>query len=148
MGSRKTHDGVEKVYAAAEAWIECALRSDDSLFTPGKPIWTSEFLGELRERFLDRPDESRDSFLGKLERQLADSPPQIYQLMGEVLYVYFLIVWTRSGSNEQSVIEQVLGWSPMPVEMPQDLLNALTPGIANPGTAFSYISSVSGRIPH
>ena len=75
-------------------WVERALRTDDSLFTPGKTIWTRELLGELRERFLDRPDVAGDGFMGKLERQLEGSPPEIYQLMGEVLYVHFLIIWT------------------------------------------------------
>ena len=42
MGSRKTHEGAENVYAAAQKWVDCALRADDSLFTPGKPIWSSE----------------------------------------------------------------------------------------------------------
>ena len=136
MGSRKTHDGVEKVYAAAEAWVSRALRSDDSLFTPGTPIWTSELLGELRRRFLDQPDEGSDSFVEKLERQLGSSPPEVYQLMGEVLYFHFLIVWTRSGTNERKVIENVLGWSPVPVKIPPNLVESLTPGIAAPGTYF------------
>ena len=56
MGTRIA--GAETVYAAAEAWVERALRSDDSLFTPGRRIWTSSWLGELRQRFLDSPDES------------------------------------------------------------------------------------------
>ena len=136
MGSRKTHDGVEKVYATAEAWVSRALRSDDSLFTPGTPIWTSEFLGELHQRFLDNPDDSSDGFLEKLKRQLAGSPPGVYQLMGEVLYLHFLIVWTKSGARELERIRTVLGWSPEPVEIPVNLIEALTPGIANPGAAF------------
>ncbi len=136
MGSRKTHEGVEKVYAAAEAWVDCALRKDDSLFTPDKPIWTRELLGELRRRFLDQPDVSNDSFLVKLERQLSDSPPEIYQLMGEMLYFHFLIVWTSSSYNERLRIETVLGWSSEPVEIPDNLINALTPGIAAPGAYF------------
>ncbi len=136
MGSRKTHKGVEKVYAAAEAWVSRALRSDDSLFTPGKPIWTSELLWELRRRFLDQPDEGSDSFVEKLERQLGSSPPEVYQLMAEVLYFHFLIVWTRSSTNERKVIENVLGWSPVPVKIPPDLVESLAPGIASPGAAF------------
>ena len=100
MGSRKTHDGVEKVYAAAEAWVNCALRSDDSLFTPGRPIWTKEFLGELRRRFLDGPSYPDGSFLDKLQKLLAGSPPNVYQLMAEVLYVHFLII----GPNQMKVV--------------------------------------------
>ena len=108
MGSRKTHKGVEKVYAAAKAWVNRALRSDDSLFTPGKPIWTKELLGELRERFLDGPSYPDGSFFDKLEKMLSGSPPNVYQLMGEVLYFHFLIVWTKTTANEQRVIENVL----------------------------------------
>ncbi len=50
-------EGVENVYAAAQTWVDRALRDDDSLFTPGTPIWTLHGLRELRERFLDRPDD-------------------------------------------------------------------------------------------
>ena len=136
MGTRITGGGAEKVYAAAGEWVERALRADDSLFTPGKAIWSSRWLGELHERFLNHPDESSDSFLEKLQQQLADSPPGVYQLMGEVLYFYFLIVTTRNSANEQLVIDTVLGWSPSPAEIPQELVASLTPGIASPGQYF------------
>ena len=136
MGSRKTYDGAENVYKAAAMWVDRALRSDDSLFTPGKPIWTNKGLRELRERFLDRPDESGDSFLEKLQRQLKGSPAEVYQLMGEALYFYFLIVSTKDSTNEQGVINTVLGWSPTPVAISPDLVAGLTPGIASPGVAF------------
>ena len=136
MGSRRTKDGVERVYEAAEAWVDRALRADDSLFTPGKQIWSSQWLGEVHRRFLDRPDETKDSFLVKLERQLADSPAEVYQLMGEALYFYFLIVSTTNSAREQRVIDAVLGWSPAPVAIPQNLVASLTPGIATPGQRF------------
>ena len=98
MGSRRIGGGVENVYAAAEKWVDCALRSDDSLFTPGTPIWTSQWLGELRERFLDRPDEGEGNFYEKLEQQLAESPPEVYQLMGEVLYsLPHYLAWDHEG---------------------------------------------------
>ena len=136
MGSRRTGEDVERVYEAAEAWVDGALRADDSLFTPGAAIWSSRWLGELRERFLDQPDETRDSFPVKLQRQLAGSRPEVYQLMGEALFFYFLIVSTKSGTNEKRVIDTVLGWSPAPVPIPPRLVASLTPGIATPGQQF------------
>ena len=36
MTARVTWDGVESAYAAAGAWVDCALRADGSLFTPGE----------------------------------------------------------------------------------------------------------------
>ena len=136
MGTRITGDGVERVYAAASAWVDVALRTDDSLFTPGKAIWSSRWLGELRERVLNHPDESDDGSLAKYRRQLANSPPEVYQLMGEVLYFHFLIVTTKNSAREQKAIDPVLGWSPSPVEIPQELAASLTPGIASPGQYF------------
>ncbi len=136
MGSRKTLEGAENVYAAASAWVDRALRTDESLFTPGTPIWSSRWLGELHRRFLNQPDESDASFLDKLQGQLAGSPPEVYQLMGEVLYVYFLIVFTKNSVNERRVMDTVLSWSPSPVAIPPELVAGLTPGIANPGQYF------------
>ncbi len=134
MGTRET--AAETVYAAAASWMERGLRDDDSLFTPGRPIWTDQSLGELRERFLDRPDESKQSFLDKLERQLAGAPPAVIQLMAEVLYVHFLVVLTSDSGNEQRQLRRVLSWSRDPVSIPPELVEGLTPGLVNPGQGF------------
>ena len=53
MGTRKIREGADRVYEAAQAWVDAALRSDSSLFTPGEAIWSSRWLKELREHFLD-----------------------------------------------------------------------------------------------
>ena len=136
MGSRISETEHGRVYKAASAWVDRALRHDDSLFTPGVPIWSLNSLQELRKRFLDQPDNSNASFLDKLRRQLANISPEIYQLMGEALYFHFLIVSTKNSANEKGVIETVLNWSPFPVSIPPDLAAALTPGIASPGQSF------------
>ena len=131
MGSRKTGDGAERVYQAASTWVERALRSDDSLFTPGEPIWSRRWLGELRERFLDKPEELKGTFVQKLRQQLAGSPPEVYQLMGEVLYVHTLTL-VKVG-NKQQRVQEVLGWSPAPVEIPPELIAGLKTGFINQG---------------
>ena len=136
MGTRVDADGSEKVYDAAAKWVEAALRTDGSLFAPGESIWSNRWLGELRQRFLDHPDESNATFLEKLEAQLEGSPPEVYQLMGELLFFHFLIVSTKSSSAEQRVINRVLGWSPTPAAIPEELVAALTPGLVNPGMGF------------
>ena len=141
MGSRKTGGGVENVYKSAELWIERALRTDDSLFTPGLPIWSRRWLRALRERFLDRPDVGQGNFYDKLRQQLEGSTPEVYQLMGEVLYVHFLIIW-RGGmrrDTKENRIAEVLGWSEQQIPIPVDLATGLTPGIANIGQARSSI---------
>ena len=125
MSSRRTADGADKIYDATRAWVDSALRSDGSLFTPGKKIWTPEGLAKLRTQFLDQPDESNVGFYDKLERQLAGSPPEVYQLMAEVLFVHFLISGNMKGDTKRASINQVLGWSSDPVSIPQPLANSL-----------------------
>ncbi len=142
MGAKIMASGAEKVYAAAEKWVDAALRTDDSLFTPGKAIWSSHWLRELHERFLNHPDRSSDSFLEKLQRQLTNSPPEVYQLMGEVLYVYYLIL--ANAGNKRQQIEQVLGWSPMPVEIQGHLIESLQSGFIGLGTGNLYMPFKSG----
>ena len=132
MGSRNTDDGAEQVYAAAQKWVNCALLSNDSLFTPGKPIWTPELLGELHTRVLNQPDEDAPSFLEKLEPQLTDSPPEVYQLMGEVLYVHYLPVFIKPKTKTDRVTT-VLGWSPAPVEIPTELHHGFQWGFVSLG---------------
>lgn len=132
MGSRNTDDGAEQVYAAAQKWVNCALLANDSLFTPGKPIWTPELLGELHTRVLNRPDEGSGSFLEKLGQQLAGSLPEVYQLMGEVLYVYYLPVFIKP-KTKNDLVATVLGWSPTPVEIPAELCNGFQRGFVSLG---------------
>ena len=133
MGARIMGGGSGRVYSAAGTWVEQALRTDGSLFTPGKSIWSSRWLGELHQRFLNHPDESSANFEDKLQAQLKSSQPEVYQLMGEALFFHFLIVSTKNSTREQQVIDRVLGWSPSAVSIPSDLVASLTPGIANPG---------------
>ena len=129
--------GAETVYAAAKAWVERGLRSDDSLFTPGTAIWSTEGLDELHRRFLDRPDESKKrKFWAKLERQLAESPPHVYQLMAEVLYVYFVVDRRRDSTDVQAFLNRVLGWSDEAVEIPPEMVAGLTPGLGRGGQGF------------
>lgn len=62
MSSKRTGQFAQETYAAAKAWVDCALRTEGSLFTPGKAIWTRDLLGELHERFLDQPDVGKGDF--------------------------------------------------------------------------------------
>ena len=132
MSSRRTEAGAEKTYVAAEAWVNCALRNDGSLFTPGEPIWTRELLRELHTRFLNQPDESKRDFFEKLEEQLRNSPAEVFQLMGEVMYVHYLPL-TNNTAHKRQRIQQVLGWSPSPVQIPDYLAAGLQSKLINIG---------------
>ena len=92
-------------------------------------------MGELHRRFLNRPDDSNRPF------QLEDSPAEVHQLMGEVLYVHYLIL----DPNEQA-IGTVLGRSSAPVNIPSELLNGLQFRFINPGAARTRIPFQVGTL--
>ncbi len=76
------------VYAVAERFVEVALKSDGSLFTPGAAIWSAENIEDLYERLVGHPDESSDRFEDKFRRQLEGAPLETRQLAAELLYIY------------------------------------------------------------
>ena len=137
MSTRITWAGADQVYDAAQLWVNRALRADDSLFTQETPIWSARWLGQLREQFLGNPDESGADFFAKLRGQLDGGPDEVYQLMGEVLYVHFLIADNITGATKLDRIRRALGLSPVPVAVPAESVEVLDHGILNPGTAFN-----------
>ena len=145
MTARNTGDGAEQVYAAAQKWVSCALRSDDSLFTPGKPIWTRELLRELHNQVLNRPEVGEGDFWGKLQQQLAASPPEAYQLMGEVLYLHYLPLYINPQSKEARV-NRVLRWSPKPVAIPAESCAGFQQGFVYLGAGMALLSYQVGTL--
>jgi len=124
-------------YDAAQAFVELALRSDDSLFTPGVNIWTRANLDELYRRFNVGRDEGEGSFEQKFQKQLAGADPAIYQLAAELIYVHLLIARGNiNGGAKRLLIRRVLGWSPQAVAIPPECDAALDAGLARVGTAF------------
>jgi MoxR-like ATPase len=123
-------------YDAAERFVDAALRSDDSLFTPGRPIWSLETINKLHRDFVEHPDESSRSFEVKFKEQLAHSDPDTIQLAGEVLYVHMLPANGILPDTKRRQINTVLSWSPAPVGIPKDLDQALNQGVAKRSQAF------------
>ena len=124
-------------YQAAQRLVDNCLRRDDSLFTPGRAIWSRQNLAELQTRFVDRPDESNDSFENKFRRQLAGAPPATVQLAAELLYVNLLISRQMRGDTKRERIAEVLSWTEVAVAIPPELAAALDNGLINPGTAYA-----------
>ena len=136
MGSRLNGAGYAQVYATAQKWADSALRTDGSLFTPGQAIWTTQGLRELRAQFLEKPDESGSSFMSKLQAQLAGSSAAAHQLMGEALYLHFLIADKMTSSAKTNLINQVLGRSPSLGEMPQETVDGFGQGLIGASVGF------------
>ena len=135
MGSRRTAEGAENVYGAAQIWVDRALRTDDSLFTPGNVIWSSRWLEMLHQLAA----EIDGDLPWKLASQSVTVPPEVHQLMAETFYVNLLI--PHGPSNKREQVERVLRGAPG-VEIPPQLIVGLEDGLI--GTGLYH----SGRAPN
>lgn len=134
--AKDTDAKAQPVYAAAERFVDHALRRDGSLFTPSRAIWTLENLRDLRKRFVEAPDLTKATFAVKFENQLAGAPADTIQLAAELIYTHFLIAANIGGAAKRRLITRVLSWLPAPLTIPDDLNTALDHGIADTGVAF------------
>ena len=137
MTARKTGNGEERVYAAAEEWVNRALRAEDSLFTPGRAIWSVHWLNELHAAYNQEANPALGGFYGRLQGLLAGSSPEVNQLMAEVLYFQYLIHHGMKEAEQLKRIRSVFEWSGQRLEVPNHLAVGLTPGIAKVGGQYS-----------
>jgi hypothetical protein len=134
--AKLTRAMTQPVYDAAPQFVDRCLRLDDSLFTPGRAIWSLAVCQDLHARFVGQPDTSKDTFENKFRRQLAEAPPATIQLAAELLFVHLLAARQVLFDTKRSLIQHVLGWSAQPVAFPEQLLPALRDGLASTGMAF------------
>ena len=137
MGSRRTDYQAGNIYAAADLWVERALKSDDSLFTPGKAVWTPKNIAELRQRW---PDMIGGGFMNRLRPRLDGSRAEVYQLVGEALYVHYLFVFDIQRKTKEDRINEALGWCGEKIEIPNDLATGLERGLASFGGGRAWIA--------
>lgn len=116
---------LEVVGAAGRRWVESALESDDSLFTPGVRIWSRRWLDEVRGRLGERAGEPLDLTWGNIESRFRDAHPAAIQLMAECLFVAYLPANEKSARTEtkRERIDQVLRLAPddVSVRVPEEL---------------------------
>lgn len=107
-----------------------------SLFTPEVPIWTTANLAELKQRFIDQPDVSTATFEEKLTKQLAGASDPAFQLMAEMLYVYYMVADQMHGKTKLANVRDILRWMKVPVEVPRNLVLAADQGLTTTGTFY------------
>ena len=136
--ARRVEAETAGIYAAAQRWVHAALNDDDSLFTPGQPVWSLHTINDFLQRFDSSSAETKGSFFDTLEYQLSGAPPNTIKLAAEILYMDCLIAGdaTISGDAKRDCIRQVLSWTEPDVQIPEHLDSALDGGILNPGRFF------------
>ena len=122
------------LYKAAACFVDSALRKQDSMFTPGKAVWSEGPVEDFYRRFVVNSDETAASFEEKLRRQLADAPSETAQLAAELLYVYLLPANRARGKFKRGLINVALGLHGL--LMPAELDAALDQGMVSEGQGF------------
>jgi 5-methylcytosine-specific restriction enzyme B len=134
-----TSEEVELVHGVARRIVSAGLESDDSLFTPGRAVWTAGNVDELYRRFVQRPLEGAGSFLDKLRQQLGGGGQEAIQLAAELVYLHLLIQRDMTGATKRRLVQTVLAIGRLMIRLPDDLDAALGPGLANGGVAMKTL---------
>lgn len=124
------------VIEAAAIWRRRCLIDGGSLFTDGA-FWTKKGFNQLRRRFVDHPDESRDPFIEKLERQLQSASSDAKCLWAEMAWAYWLISKNLKQTTKIDRIRTVWRWSGRPFPDDHRLLSDdVLAGVANTGRGY------------
>jgi hypothetical protein len=117
-------------YETTRRFVDAVLRTDGSLFTPGRPIWNLPTVEDLHHRLKTPSSINSRTFEAWLHQQLQDAPPATLQLAGELVYVHLLTAAETSHTlhTRRMMINTVLNRLPEPVHMPAELEQALDQG--------------------
>ncbi|MFF9691093.1 AAA family ATPase [Streptomyces sp. NPDC014623] len=108
-----------------------------SAFQPDLAAWTDATASDLRARFVDRPDESSDTFLVKLRRQLTGAPDETIVLAAELLFVNMApLVPEQIGLPKKlEILREVLSWADRRMDVHLEMEPALK-GFLHGGQGF------------
>ena len=126
----------EPTYTAAARFVERALATPASLFTPGRPVWTPEVLDDLHRRHATAQDEPGDAFTERWDRRLRGAPPETLQLAAEIAFVHLLFAADLTPESKRQLVGRTLARSPDPPVIPEELEAAFETGAAGSGAAF------------
>ncbi|MER3388565.1 MAG: AAA family ATPase [Microcella sp.] len=126
----------ETVVATAKLFVERGLAELDSVFAPGRAVWTAPVAAELVERFVNAPDAAGGSFTEKMSGQFASASDDARLLMAELVALQLLPASSTAigAAKKAERIETVLRLMDHPVQIPDEIKSAFGSGSFNPGT--------------
>ncbi len=105
--SRYNHrHAIKPLLKAAEHWKQRCLNADGGLLTDGD-YWSSACLAELDERFIQNPLEGEESFIDKLQLQLADASPAAIKLMAELNWLLLLFSTNIKPATKRDLVRTI-----------------------------------------
>lgn len=113
-----------------------AIRGGDSVFTPGRPVWTPEVAQEVLQAFVERPDEGGRSFEQKLDDQLAGASDAAVQLFAELWCLSLAPLADYTPAKKRQLLKRVLTKMSSPAQLPPVVDAAMDAGVFSGGVAF------------
>lgn len=80
----------EPVYEIFKTFEQRSLQDDRSLIWEDRAAWTKENLEDIKARLLDAPFHGKRSFIEKLAEQMEGASPDLWALIADIFYIYFL----------------------------------------------------------
>lgn len=127
----------EHIREAAALFVENGFQAGESVFAPGRVVWTSDCVAELVGVFVEEPDFQGASFVEKLKGQLANVSDNARLLMAELVCLQLLPISTLGASAKRKRVTDVLATMDRPVQIPDTIVKAFDGASFNPGTAMS-----------
>lgn len=128
-------DGLSALHTLGEEYLR-AMRSGDSVLTPGRAVWTLDAARELQTSFVDRPDVSGRTFDAKLDDQLDGASDNALQLFAELWLMSLAPLADYKPTKKRQLVRRVLDKMDQPAEMPPSVESALNASAFSGGVAF------------
>ncbi len=122
---------------ASALFVERGLRNGESVFVPGRAIWTRPVVDELSAAFLGAPDAPGSSFPDKVSAQLANASDDARLLMAELVAWQLLPSVSLGEHAKLARVDGVLALMHERVEIPHEIRTAFTGGVYRPGQRMS-----------
>lgn len=136
MARYSEHD-TSKIYQVAVDFRTKCLLNDGSLLFDQASIWHQDVLEQIRERFVDTPDEGDRSFIDKFKGQISQAGKNVIRLAAEILCVYFLFLSNVRGERKRQVVKDVLNWAGDTLPDAHLVSGAFSNGIGSGGQGYN-----------
>ncbi|MBO1769292.1 McrB family protein [Agrococcus sp. TF02-05] len=126
-----------RVLAAADMFVDRALRQGGSAFGDGRTVWSRANVEHLHRLWAASERTPDRDFVQNLEMQLADATDDMKLLMAEVVTLQMLPISGMGHAKKRKRVDAVLQFMSHPVELPRMIDEAFGGGSFNPGPAMS-----------
>ncbi len=127
----------ETIRSTSALFVDRGLRQLDSAFAPGRGVWRSDVVAELRERFIGRPEVDGAVFLEKLATQFDGASDDAKLLMAELLCWQVLPLEQPGERKKRERVTFLLDRMVHPITIPAEVDEAFRSWSFNPGQGIS-----------